>query len=585
MDRPAGQVLRCFLKMGGTARLHLQPCPLIPGGGEFCYHLPSCNDAQWPTLFPDYCDKSRQSPIDIVSTSAVEDSGLGAFTLSGYDDTTAMSKITNSKGKTVKVDLNSGKASMSGGGLSESYDALQFHLHWGNGSEVGGSEHTVDGKRFPMELHIVHVKGSLNLNTTLAVADGTGLAVLGFFIEVDSSTTDEPAGWLSLASQLQKITLKDESVSFSGISLNDLITGVDLTKYYRYLGSLTTPACNEAVVWTVFKEPVKVSKNLIDLFSNSVRIGDTTASELMTNVFRNVQSLNGRQVSQSPTSSPVIDAPVWPTVFAAYCNGNRQSPVDIVSNDTVLDLNLEKFTFSGFDNTAAMSKIKNTGKTVKVEFNSGLLSVSGGNLSETYDTLQFHIHWGNTSAVPGSEHTVDGKQYPMELHIVNAKSSLGGNVTSIVQDGTGLAALGFFIEVDSNSTDEPASWKTLTSHLPTITEKNSYTNITGISMNDLINGVDLTKYFRYLGSLTTPDCNEAVVWTVFEEPIKVSKNLVDLFSTTVLIDKSGSPLAVNTFRPVQALNDRTVFRSAAESTARISLPLLLAALYALLRLA
>lgn len=47
-----------------------------------------------------------------------------------------------------------------------------------------------------------------------------------------------------------------------------------------------------------------------------------------------------------------------------------------------------------------------------------------------------------------------------------------------------------------------------------------------ISINDLIGDVNLTKFYRYLGSLTTPDCNEAVVWTVFQEPININKNLV-----------------------------------------------------------
>ncbi|XP_047194412.1 carbonic anhydrase 12 [Hippoglossus stenolepis] len=255
-------------------------------GIVWCYHLPTCNDTKWATIAPKYCGGSRQSPININTAAAKPDVKLTEFTFTDFSSTTALKTLENT-GKTVKVTLGPG-VQISGGGLSNTYDTLQLHLHWGNGSSVPGSEHTVDGKRYPMELHIVNVKSSYNGNTTLAVGDSNGLAALGFFIE-EMSGNDEPAIWKKLTAYLLNISNKGQTVTLpSGISLDDLLTGVNRTKYYRYLGSLTTPACNEAVVWTVFKEPIKVSKDLINLFSRTVHVNNSS-SPLMTNVFRQIQ--------------------------------------------------------------------------------------------------------------------------------------------------------------------------------------------------------------------------------------------------------------------------------------------------------
>ncbi|XP_075890481.1 carbonic anhydrase 4-like [Nelusetta ayraudi] len=282
-------------------------CALAPGARcasnsvEWCYHQDSCNDTLWPTIAGDFCNGSRQSPININTAAVTENENLTAFTFTNFNSTTHLTEIENT-GRTVKVKFAPGIL-VSGGNLPEVYDSLQFHLHWGKGSSVPGSEHTVDGVRSPMELHIVNIKSSLNLNTTAAIADSEGLAALGFLIEVLENSTNQPDSWLTLTNYLSSIPNATNHVNISGISLDSLLVGVNFTKYYRYHGSLTTPNCNEAVIWTVFKDPIKVSKNLIDRFSNTVYFTNSSSSVFMANVFRDIQPEQPVQSQRSSSSS------------------------------------------------------------------------------------------------------------------------------------------------------------------------------------------------------------------------------------------------------------------------------------------
>ncbi|KAJ4940200.1 hypothetical protein JOQ06_026509 [Pogonophryne albipinna] len=256
----------------------------------------------------------------------------------------------------------------------------------------------------------------------------------------------------------------------------------------------------------------------------------------------------------------------WPTLFPSYCAGSRQSPINIVSASVTADSNLTAFTFTNYNNDSALTKIENTGKTVKIAFASGI-KISGGGLPDPYDGLQFHLHWGNGSSVPGSEHTVNGKRYPMELHIVNVKATYDGDLALAVTDSTGFAALGFFIEeMSGDATGQPAKWNLLSSYLSKIVNSGNSTAVApGISLDDLLEGVDRTKYYRYLGSLTTPACYEAVVWTVFKDTIKVSKDVIDKFSTTVRIADNSSEFMVNVFRSVQPAQSVTTQSSCSTS--------------------
>ncbi|MCI4384032.1 hypothetical protein PGIGA_G00033660 [Pangasianodon gigas] len=287
---------------------------------------------------------------------------------------------------------------------------------------------------------------------------------------------------------------------------------------------------------------------------------------------------------------PACNASTWPTLAPHHCNGTRQSPINIVTADVKADKNLTAFSFKGFNDNSTIISIQNIGKSVKIHLDETKMSVSGGGLQSQYNSSQFHIHWGNGSSINGSEHTVDGRQYAMELHIVNIRADVTPDAA--VNDSTAYAVLGFFIEA-TNGSGTPESWKKLTSFLSEIPNKGDSLDIMHeLTVDSLLEGVDRTKYYRYLGSLTTPSCDEIVVWTVFKDPIKVSKDLIDLFSNKMHINATAGPFIINNYRPAQALNGRVVTSqptslsgsqpSSAASTLHHTLSISMALLYSVL---
>ena len=54
-------------------------------------------------------------------------------------------------------------------------------------------------------------------------------------------------------------------------------------------------------------------------------------------------------------------------------------------------------------------------------------------------------------------------------------------------------------------------------------------NIASFELDQLL-PADKSKFYRYSGSLTTPDCNEVVTWTVFSDAVEVSQAQVRCFT-------------------------------------------------------
>jgi len=73
--------------------------------------------------------------------------------------------------------------SISGGGLNGTYNFAAMHWHWSNSLTTGGSDHRINGRTYPVEMHLVHMNSKYS-SINDAVKNKDGLAVLGIFMEV-----------------------------------------------------------------------------------------------------------------------------------------------------------------------------------------------------------------------------------------------------------------------------------------------------------------------------------------------------------------------------------------------------------------
>lgn len=213
-------------------------------------------NTNWEEMAGSECESAVQSPVNIVTNDIIE-ADLAAI---DYEYEPFAMKIVDN-GHTIQVQ-----------GTEDSYIAVegkryqfrQFHFHY-------PSEHTINGKTYPMEMHLVHQeKGTSNL------------VVIAIFLEEAAQSNEF----------LQKVLAKIPSEKG-----NEVLTDVEITLsdyvppsqvHYTYIGSLTTPPCTVGINWIIFTEPVKASRKQLETFAN-----------FYNDNARPTQSLNNRRVLKS----------------------------------------------------------------------------------------------------------------------------------------------------------------------------------------------------------------------------------------------------------------------------------------------
>lgn len=228
--------------------------------------------SSWSTLTPVYAlcgDGKAQSPINIDKGSVKGDANWS------FDYKTTSLKIAHNEhmddildnGHTIQVTVDEGSTFSFAG---KRYDLKQFHFH-------APSEHTIDGKNLPLEMHMVHQ------------GEDKSLAVVSILFEEGTVPNENIAKIVA-----NFPAEKGESKHITDVNLDLQVHLPKDNQAYHYVGSLTTPPCSESVEWLVLKETNKVTADQAAAFAT--KIGPNN---------RPVQALNGRTVEQGDLTGQV----------------------------------------------------------------------------------------------------------------------------------------------------------------------------------------------------------------------------------------------------------------------------------------
>jgi len=271
--------------------------------------------------------------------------------------------------------------------------------------------------------------------------------------------------------------------------------------------------------------------------------------------------IGGVSIASGASWNYITNSAYGPGKWEGLCkNGTSQSPIDINSTAATYQ-SMAAFNLENYASVLPLNFTgENNGHSMKVTVPPFKYFVNGGGLSGNFTTAQFHLHWGSSDS-KGSEHTIDGKQYAAEIHFVNFNVKYS-NLTYAADKSDGLAVLGVFLEVGGNGN---SNYDNIFTPAVNLVNENSNVTIAAFKLSDLL-PANTSNFYRYSGSLTTPNCYESVKWTVFSEPIRISSAQIGLLR---LMKANSTMNLVDNFRPVQSLHNRTVkvsFKTEAEAT-------------------
>lgn len=116
--------------------------------------------------------------------------------------------------------------------------------------------HEVYYDRYALELHMVHHEKRFD-TITKAATEKNGVAVLGILFHVAADPNPMVENLLENAGTVFQAVGRNQT--YKDKLLLETLLPKNKASFFRYEGSLTTPGCGEAVVWTVFEKSIPIS--------------------------------------------------------------------------------------------------------------------------------------------------------------------------------------------------------------------------------------------------------------------------------------------------------------------------------------
>ncbi|WJX11643.1 carbonic anhydrase [Trifolium repens] len=212
--------------------------------------------------------------------------------------------------------------------------------------------------------------------------------------------------------------------------------------------------------------------------------------------------------------------------WAACKNGRLQSPIDLSSHRVKIVPKLGELKKYYKPQNAT---IKNRGHDIEVKWkgDAGEINING---------TKFHLHQAHWHSP--SEHTINGRRYELEVHLVHESAKVNGK--------SKIAVIGLFYKFG-----RPDRLLTkLSKYIKSMVDTEAERSIGIIDPSEIKLGGK--NYYRYMGSLTVPPCTEGVYWTINKKIRSVSRAQVKLLREAV------HDHAEQNARPIQLLNRREI---------------------------